>query len=566
MGKTKAVRDREDFTAKHETSRGLLKAAIQKANSDSEKKLPSGALSSKQDPEEGGYTKNLLDSNKLLKPPYDPAKLWSMVENSQILPQCIDAMVQNIHGFGYEFIYVGENRDSEFTPEEIKEKKDATEFLKKVNERQSFVTLSKEVREDLEKTGNGYMEIIRNVKNEITLLYNADARTIRLQKIQDEEVPVEVEFYRGGGKLTLKVYKRFRRFAMIRGKTGNKTNLVWFKEFGDPRKMNKDDGKYDPATPTNKEASELLHFKLGTDTYGIPRWSGQILVTLGMTNAEFVNYDLFANQVVPPLAIMVSGGILTSESIKDIKDILVQRKGVHNFNKVLLLESASKGTISEKDSATIELKELSQARKEDAMFTEYTTKGEGKVRSAFRLPPMILGKAESYSKSTADSSKQVAEEQVFVPERNKFDAIINTILMPEFFVETWEYKSKAPKMLRGEDITETFNNFARFGAFTINQSIRLANRLLGTDVQEYGKEVEWANYPVSIVMEYARQGVLDIGELNTVTSNIANIIGDPSKTDDPETAAKLYLALNSITNQLEKIQKVREIEDKSYEM
>ena len=146
-------------------------------------------------------------------------------------------------------------------------------------------------------------------------------------------------------------------------------------------------------------ASELIHLKIGTDTYGTPRWVGNILNAMGMHASDYVNWDLFENQVVPPLVIMVSGGTLTSESVEDIKQILLQKKGVANFNKTLILEAQGEGGTNERNAVKIEMKELSAARKEDAMFVEYVDKGERRIRGAFRLPPLYLGQAETYSKS-----------------------------------------------------------------------------------------------------------------------------------------------------------------------
>ena len=375
-------------------ARMKLKNAIRKAQGAPNPHLPSGVLMSNQEPEEGNFSRNILNKNELLKPPYDPDKLWRIVENSQILPQCIDAKVKNVHGFGYDFSYTGDEEESSLPEEILNEKRNAIEFFKMVNEDQSFTSLSMDLQEDFEKTGNAYMEVIRDIDGGISLLYRADCRRVRLQKVCSELVPIKVMMYRNGKDREITIFRRFRRYVMTNGKNGQRVNLVWFKEFGDPRRMCRVTGDYEDELETGQEiideASEIIHFKLGNGTYGVPRWSGQILITMGMQSAEFVNYDLFDNQVVPPLAILVSGGSLSDESLNDIEDVLLQKKGVGNFNKVLILETRSDGTVTEKDTAKIELTEMSQARKEDAMFTSYTEKGEGKIRTSFRLPPIKI--------------------------------------------------------------------------------------------------------------------------------------------------------------------------------
>ena len=699
-------------------ARRSLKSTIEILQKKARTDLPTGVLSTKQEAEEGGFQQTTMTANKLLAPPYNPDKLFAIVENSQILPQCIDAMKNNIYGFGYDLNYIGDESETDLSEESKTEKKNILSFFKKVNEKQSFTALSSEIREDYEKTGNGYMEIIRDKTNNIVLFYRLDTRKVRLQEIQKLAQPYPVSLYRNGQQSLITVYKQFRRFALLVGKTANKQRVIWFKEFGDTRKMDKYTGEYEedlkPGTKIKEEASEVIHFKIGNDTYGIPRWSGQVLVTLGMQAAEYVNYDLFGNQVVPPLAVLVSGGTLTMESVEDIQDILVQKRGIENFNKVLILEGESKGSITEKDAIKIELKELSQARKTDAMFSEYTNKGEGKVRSAFKFPPMILGKAESYSKScyceetetltdsgwkyyydisnedkiatynpvteaiefhfpigglrlfdhdgeminfcnqnidslvtpnhdmwmgqsgsskeillwmkvhaelllqvdcsmittipesnfkikqfkinhtqikkvpytgkvycfevpnhlfvtrrngkvaiqgnTADSSKRVAEEQVFVPERKIHDGIINTLIMPEFNTANWEMVTRGPRLISSENIAEVFTSFSTNGVFTINHGIKLANKLLGMDMPEYETTKPWANMPIALVLAYAKQGLLDIDELNIAIDSISNIIDDPNNTTDPKKALKLYTALNQFSNTLTGIQDEKEEE------
>ena len=461
-------------------------------------------------------------------------------------------MVLNTDGFGHQFFYTG-TEEKEDSPEVLDERKNLEMFFRKVNERESFITVRKSMRKDLETTGNGYFEIIRTTSGEIGVMYQADSRYMRLQKKQPEEVEIKVGMWRGGKEVVLTVRKRFRRFVMVTD-TGMK-KYKWFKEYGDPRKMNADTGKYEgeEGYTASNLASEIMHFKIGNGTYGIPRWVGNVVTALGLHSADYVNYDLFENQVVPPLAIMVSGGKLTVEAVQDIKNILLQKKGAVNFNKVLILEAMSEGDISDKSQTKIELKEMSSARKEDAMFTKYVDSGEHRIRGSFRLPPLYLGRADSYSKSTADSSKMVAEEQVFVPERSLFDETINLTLMEEIGAKNHEYKSKGPRLITGEQIIDGFTAFAKSGVFTINEGIRLANRTLGLDITLYSQE--WANYPIAIVVELARMGQLaDIEEISNAAGTLAGLLGDaiPAEGEVDEKIIKSYNSLLAMQRAVKK--------------
>jgi len=453
-------------------------------------------------------------NHDLVKHPYDPSKLYHVYEESSILPQCVDAMVKNIDGFGHDLAYKGQ-AGKESSPAVLKEKKNFEASLSKANEKESFVTIRKEMRTDLEVTGNGYFEIIRDRVGKISLMYHADARYIYAQRIQTKRIETTALLFRNGKERPVKIQRRFRKYLMII--SASKKTIRWFKEFGDPREMCSITGGY--VIDMNKEekakyeeggeqASEIYHFKIGNGTYGMPRWIGNALTVKGMRSADFVNWDLFENQVVPPLMILVSGGKLTSESVQDLQNIFMKKRGMENFNKLLLIEAESDGTISDKSQVKIDMKEMSTARKEDAMFTTYTEKGDHRVRGSFRLAPLYVGRSDSYSKSTADSSKMVSEEQVFVPERQLFDEIANNELFAPFKLKYWSFKSKGPRLVSGQDVVKGFESFGKQGVFTINDGIRLANTLLGTDLAVYPQA--WANLPIPIVLELAKTGALEL--------------------------------------------------------
>lgn len=508
------------------------------------------AIASRQiNVEDDIFTKDIVAKTQILNPPYDPFKLTVIAESNSILPQCIEAMVRNTDGFGYELQYKGE-MGKENDPTALAEKEELEGFLNQVNEHQSFMSVRKQVREDVEKFGFGFMEAVRDSEDSLSLIYYVDARYMRLQALQKDPIEIEVNLIRGGKEIPVNISKRFRRFVMYSSSIPNK--IKYFKEYGDPRVMDAITGKYegDKGFKLTEEATEILHIKIGNDTYGIPRWSGIMSTVLGSTSADYVNYDLFENQVVPPLAIMVSGGKLTAESVDDIAKVLVKKRGVKNFNKVLILEAQSEGNIDEKDRTKIELKELSQARKEDSMFNEYLKLADIRVRSAFRLPPLYVGRSETYSKSTADSSKMIGEEQVFVPERAEFDEYVNLTIMVSLGAKNWKFKSKSPRLISGEDIIEAVDAFSKMGAVTINDTIKIANNVLGRDIQEY--EQAWAKYPIPIVLDLAKQGALDgVDELINITSLTARALESPGNEEEKnEQKAAIVVAMKSLRKAL----------------
>jgi len=459
-------------------------------------------------PEEGMFKTAQLKRHSLIAPPYDPFKLYRIVESSAMLGSCIETMIDNVHGFGYELQYLGDKEQSK-DDVVLNERQNLNDFFKQVNESQSIVRLKKEVGRDYETTGNGYIEVVSYPDGEISTLYRADARYIRLQVKQDKEIPITVDFIRKGKLRRTKIHKRFRRFAMITSTRQDK--LKWFKEYGDPRRMCAVSGKYEEdlekGETIQEEASEIIHLKQGNDTYGIPRWVGVSSTVLGVRNADYINYDLFENQAIPPLAILVSGGRLTSESIQDIIDVLENRKGVENFHKIAVLEAESGegGELTDKATgAKIDFKPLPQQN--DILFAKYIETSEKRIRSKFRLPPLFTGSAEEFSRSTSDSSKLIAEEQVFRPERNDFDEALNFTLMKGLGAQYWEFRTIGPRLVEGTELIDAIGKFSRSGAMSINQGIKMMNRVLDLDSSTFDEE--WANYPAAMVLELSKRGYL----------------------------------------------------------
>lgn len=478
-------------------------------------------------PEEGLYTNAIMESFNLLSPPYDPFRLYTIMESSGTLGACVEVMVDNVDGFGYELQYRGDKDDLK-NDDVIQERYNLKNFFKRVNETQSFTSLRKELRRDYETTGNAYMEIVRFNDSRISTLYRADARYVRLRAKQKEPTDIEIPLYRNGKLTNVKIQKRFRKFAMITNTSSH--DIRWFKEYGDPRKMCAVTGKYEEEIKEGEEikveASEIIHFKQGNDTYGIPKWVGISSTVLGVRDADYVNYKLFSDQGIPPLAILVSGGRLTQDSVEDLINIFKARKGVENFHKIAILEAApAEGDIDDIASqAKIDFKPLPQQN--DILFENYINQSEKRIRSKFRIPALYLGLGEEFSRSTSQNIKLIVEEQVFGTERNDFDEMINFTLMYDLGATKWKFRSVGPKLIEGADAIDAVGKFARAGSLTINQAIKVMNRVLDLDAPLYNQE--WADYPAAMVLELTKKGWIKDAEeiadfstaVNTVTTEM----------------------------------------------
>ena len=231
-----------------------------------------------------------------------------------------------------------------------------------------------------------------------------------------------------------------------------------------------------------------------------------MLAVMGLSRAEFVNFDLFDNQGVPPLILMVSGGSLTENSFQDLISLMQKAKGVQNFHKMLLLETESSNVdVNGREvPANIEVKDMMEYRKDDAMFLNYMTDSRKSVRQfGFRLPGMFVGETTDYNYATAKVARETAEEQVFVPERRSFDEIINrTVIKALGYDDVCRFVSRAPVIRSNEELLDLLPILTEKGAFTINELISFTNEHFGTDLQPYDEEKEeWANQPIPFVFD-----------------------------------------------------------------
>jgi len=400
----------------------------------------------------------------VVTPPYDPETLAILFENSSSLRQNVDAYVTNIDAFGHRFEPVidldasdadlritnaliverqKKKADPRFrddpevkalpdrpTPEEVAAKKaEVTEHMRLERSRLetffdfccvdlSFVTLRRRTRQDIEVMGNGYWEVLRDGGGEIAQFVYLPSFTMRLLPLDLALVEVDINVKISEISFdTMKVRRRFRRYVQV-----FEQQVVYFKEFGDPRVLSRKRGMFFSSLDellasdaTDGPATEILHFKLHNprSAYGTPRWVGNLLSVLGTRQAEEVNFLFFENKSVPPLAILVSGGRLSAQSIPRLESFIETHiKGKRNFHRVLILEAepaGSGGGLEHTGRMKIELRPLTGAQQSDALFQNYDERNHDKVGQSFRLPRLLRGDIRDFNRSTGDAALMFAE-------------------------------------------------------------------------------------------------------------------------------------------------------------
>ncbi|WP_368653757.1 phage portal protein [Ornithinibacillus sp. 4-3] len=436
----------------------------------------------------------------ILEPPYNLKELKLIGEYSSILQQCVDAYKTNIIEFG-----IGPDYNIDINSDDVSEedKKKAQvewtrldEFMRYLNLDESPEKTIGDMIDDREKTGNGYLEIIRNgVGNPVGIEY-VDAQYMRVCK---KTVPEEIEYtiLENGQETKVTRWKRFRRYVqMIDGKK------VYFKEFGDPRTMNSSTGVFDENTPENLIATEIYHMKIGSGTYGKPRWIGNIISLYGARKAEELNLTYFTNGRHIPAAITVSNGKLDDESYAKLQDYMKDLSGTDNAHKFLLLEvegSTQETTMGDDKytPAKVEIKSLAEILQQDALFLEYDGNSRTKIRSSFRLPPLYTGESQDFSRATADTARRVTEEQVFNPERKALARALNSLFLEPLGLKFVKIAVKSADLRDPIEIARALYPLITAGGVTPNDVRPLLSKILGQKLDTFGDEF---NIPLQVLL------------------------------------------------------------------
>ena len=480
-----------------------------------------------------------------IEPPYDPEALCLLMEHSNALRQNVDAYATNIDGFGHRFepaidfdaedvdqrvadvIYIERlaARDRgdlpadaplEPTEEEIAARRQELRQLARVERARlesffdfccfdhSFVDLRRRTRQDLEVTGNAFWEVLRDGRGEMARLVYVPSYSVRLLPLDRE--PVELQDRVRVSPVTfdaVSTRRRLRRYVQIQG-----TECVFFKSFGDPRTISRRTGHVvdDVAAlmasdPDDGPATELVHFSVHSprSPYGVPRWVGTLLSVLGSRSMEEVNYLYFESKSVPPLALLVSGGRLSESSIPRIERYIEENlKGKANFHKILILEADGAGSAGGDGRAKIELRPLTDAQQQDALFQNYDERNIDKVGSSFRLPKILRGESKEINRSTSESALRFAEDQVFQPERDEFDFLMNRRLLADMGIRFWRFRSQTPVTRDPERMTDMVEKLVRVGVLIPEEGRVLAGDIFNREFRKIGDD--WTRRPITLTL------------------------------------------------------------------
>jgi len=471
--------------------------------------------------------------------PYPPELLIRLFEKSSALRPCVDAMVTNVNGFGHRWVPTidlkssdadkmlaasilaerlqdGDEDPAEPTPEEIAERRQQIErgiqieelrmkFFLAACSKEGFAKLRKRVWTDFEITGNAYIEVLRNAATgKITQLVYVPATTMRLRARDQTFVPVVWRVKEAGAVRYAEVERQERFRPFVQRVLGYQ---AFFREFGDPRPMDKNTGVSYPVgakLPRSfKAATEIIHLseESSRSSYGIPRWIGATIEVLGLRAASEVNYDIFDNKGVPPYMFLVSGGKLTTGAEQQIAaHINARLKGRQNYHVPLILEAMPpNGGADPAAAGRIRIQAVPMAQPQDGTHLLYSDKCENVIAQQWRLSPISRGRTDgSYNFATAKAAMKKDEEQVFAPARAGFDELFNRTIVTDLGIRYIRLESNSPTATDSEVMTTIIDVLAKNGTITPEEARQIASSVLNKELPQI--DAAWTKQPLALTL------------------------------------------------------------------
>jgi PBSX family phage portal protein len=472
----------------------------------------------------------------IVAPVEDPIALAAFPNISSNLPPCIDAMAVNVGGMGFtlEQTISSEHPDYGKYEKEIAEERDRLnswfEWLD-IMTPDSWNSLCRNTRRDEETIGTAFWQAVPNSaqaikdgESPILEITKLPAKYVRFTKKDKVEIEVTVRVLHNFEYKEVKIGRRFRK--IVEHVAGKK---VFFKEYLDPRVIDPNTGE-EKELPISKQANRVIVFKIynsESDPYGLPRWYGNTVAIGYAREAENVIYLYFRDNAIPPLVVLVSGGKLAEGAIDQIKEHMRAHKGRSAQFSTLILEAEPSSVGEGSRNVRVDLRPLAGAQFDVNKFRDIDKDVWDKTLGMFKLPPIVVGKSTDYNRATAETALMMAEQQVFGPERDEFDHIINTTIMNTFNARFHRYASKKPELSEPADLNDLLDVLTNVLAITPKEARSIAGRYLRIDLPPYEEsslEGTGGKVPAPILLERLKESAdaRATEEDKTITKAITN--------------------------------------------
>lgn len=384
-----------------------------------------------------GYT--VYDAMDLATPPYDIAHLAKLYEVSSYNSAAINAKAANIVGLGYELVEsfqtkrLIEKTNSENKKRLIRERletlrNELIDKLDSLNEENLFIESITYAFIDSEATGNGYIEIGRNVNGSIGYVGHIPSQTMRIRNARDGFVQV------AGGK------------------------AVFFRNFGDLETPDQIGNQSNP--------NEVIHIKKFSPTnsyYGIPDIVAAMVAVAGNDFYGKYNLDFFEHRAAPRHIITLKGARFSAASEERLLDFLQSDLKGKNHRSIYIPLPPD-----DPSGAKVEFKMTPvESGVQESSFEVYKKSNRDEILMAHRVPITKIGVSDGASVALAKDADKTFKEQVCVPAQKTLEKRINMIIAE--FTDALTFKLNEMTLTDEDTQSRIDERYLRMQVYTPNE-------------------------------------------------------------------------------------------------
>ena len=374
---------------------------------------------SKQLPESPWYQE--YASGAVVEPPYDLDALAQLYETNATHKACVDAKVVNCVGLGHRFVPAGGDVD-EASADNLAV---LDHLFAHCNPGMTFTEVMRMSWTDVECLGNGYIEVTRNTLGQIDGFYHVPGTTVRVKPD-------------GSGFVQLRDGQK-RHFRML----------------GAPAAL-------DPGT--EEPQNEIIDFKKYTPLsgyYGIPDIVAALSAAAGDRAARDYNIDFFEHNAVPRMAIIIEGGQLSDELLRQIQHYMESEiKG--QGHKTLVLDVPG-------SDVKVRIEPLTVGTTDDAGFLNYRRANRDETLMVHRVPPSKITIVENANLANSRDQDKTFREQVVRPEQRRIEYRVNRVIREQMGVGDWEFRFREADLDEEREQAEIARIYSDIGAWTIDE-------------------------------------------------------------------------------------------------
>jgi PBSX family phage portal protein len=338
----------------------------------------------------------------VVTPPYDLDTLAGLYDQSAIHNAAVNARAMNTVGLGFEFEETTLARrkieKTQGDPEKLSrvrktlqdEKQRLEDIFENLNDEETFLETMVRVWLDTMTTGNGYLEIGRNIDGSVGYIGHVPATLVRVRRKRDGYVQIA---------------------------KSNKISAIFFKNFQDTE--TKDPLNIDP------NPNELIHFKIYSPNnayYGIPAAVSAAAAIIGDKYAKEYNIDYFENKAIPRYAIILKGAKLSAKSKQELVNYFRNEVKGRNHGTLVIPIPSSIGS-----DADIKFEKL-EAGIQDASFDKFRKSNRDEILVANRVPAPKVGVYDNANLAVSRDADKTFKTQVIGPDQAVIEKKINKII------------------------------------------------------------------------------------------------------------------------------------------